>query len=125
MNEGRLGFQKDLKSSCRLEIRSLPRHHRGVFVSLNPRNIAWMAMYRTTAGAPTARSFRNLSASTCMEESCQNFKNVQITGKAHPFRRFDFLAEFFYTYCRYANNIEEHTATEVQSHCLEDADYDC
>ena len=42
--------------------------YRGVFVSLNPRKIPCMAKDRRTAGAPSDRNFKYLSAGICMGE---------------------------------------------------------
>lgn len=42
--------------------------YRGVFVSLNPRKIPCMAKDRRTAGAPSDRNFKYLSAGISMGE---------------------------------------------------------
>lgn len=48
----------------------MPRHNTGVFVSLNPRKMPWIARETTTAGAPIALSERNCSAGMRIDEAC-------------------------------------------------------
>jgi len=47
---------------------NIPMTYRGVFVSLNPRKIPCMAKDRRTAGAPSDRNFKYLSAGISMGE---------------------------------------------------------
>jgi hypothetical protein len=54
----------------------LPMAYKGVFVSINPRNVPCAASAITMGGAPKALKVRNCSAGTRIGESCDMKKNL-------------------------------------------------